>query len=190
MHISICNDELSILFLQISTRNATTSFEFLSNFYWFYLCLFLCSKQVDFLWFHVLFQNENFSIVWCLAPLVQDRLWLWNRWKEKRKNHEEYKVNDAFRQKATRLLLKSNKNAYEEHKRKKRERKCLAKHRKNFVINPIWTKSHLRPHVNATERRTMKSIRYLNVIRFLWYFILRLEKITFCRYLTSQFNDC
>ena len=34
--------------------------------------LVLCSKQVGF-WV-ALFQKDNFSIVWCLEPLVQDRL--------------------------------------------------------------------------------------------------------------------
>ena len=59
-----------------STRNVTASLELFFNLYWFYLCLFVCSKQSDFLLLRVLFQKENFSIVSCLAPLVQDRLWL------------------------------------------------------------------------------------------------------------------
>ena len=39
--------------------------------------------------------------------------------------------------KQARLLLKSNKDAYKEHKRKKRERKHLATHRKNFAIDHL-----------------------------------------------------
>ena len=53
----------------------------------------------------------------------------------KEKNTEEYKTNDALRKKRARFLLKWNKDAYKEHKRKERERKHLAKHRKNFAIN-------------------------------------------------------
>ena len=51
------------------------------------------------------------------------------------KNAEEYKINCAFRTKQARLLLKLNKDAYKEHKRKDRKRRRLAKHRKFFVIN-------------------------------------------------------
>ena len=85
---------------------------------------------------------------WCPAPLVQDRLKLWNRWKEKlrlqiltavnvngERNPEEHKINYTLREKPARLLLKSNKDAYEEHNRKQIERQLLAKHRKSFAIN-------------------------------------------------------
>ena len=51
------------------------------------------------------------------------------------KNAEEYKINDALRKKWARLLLKSNKDAYEKHKKKERERELPAKHWKNFAIN-------------------------------------------------------
>ena len=37
------------------------------------------------------------------------------------KNAEEYKINDALRKKRAKLLLKSNKNGYEKHKRRERE---------------------------------------------------------------------
>ena len=61
------------------------------------------------------------------------------------KNAEEYKINDVLRKEQAKLLLKSNKVAHKEHKGRKRERKRLAKHRKNFAINlqcldqDIWT---------------------------------------------------
>ena len=48
---------------------------------------------------------------------------------------EEYKINDTLRRKRATLLLKSNKDAHKEHKRKERERKRLNKHRKSFAIN-------------------------------------------------------
>ena len=48
MNISICNGELSILSMQSSTRDATAYFDFFSNLYWFYLCLYVRSKQVGF----------------------------------------------------------------------------------------------------------------------------------------------
>ena len=38
------------------------------------------------------------------------------------RNPEEYKINDALREKTARLLLKSNKDAYEERNRKQIER--------------------------------------------------------------------
>ena len=41
-----------------------------SNLYWLYLSLFMCSKQVDFLWLRILFLKENFSIVWCLKTTL------------------------------------------------------------------------------------------------------------------------
>ena len=70
MHISVCNGELSILSLQSSTRIATDSFGVFSNLYQFYLCLFVCSKQVGFLWLRLLLQKQKFSIVWRLKTTL------------------------------------------------------------------------------------------------------------------------
>ena len=55
--------------------------------------------------------------------------------RRREKNAEKYKINDPLMKKQARLLLKSNKDAYKEHKRKKRERKHLATHRKDFAID-------------------------------------------------------
>ena len=67
--------------------------------------------------------KKNFSVVWCLAPLVQ---FAWDYGQDGRKtnttnadsckcyrekNAEEYKINDALRTKRARLLLKLNKGA-------------------------------------------------------------------------------
>ena len=49
-----------------------------------------------------------------------------------RRTLKSIKQNDALRKKRARLLLKSNKDAYEEHKKKERKRKRLVKHRKNL----------------------------------------------------------
>ena len=65
------------------------------------------------------------------------------------KNAEEYKINDALKKKRVRLLLKSNKDAYEERKRQEKERKCLAKHRKNFSIS--------QPHLDQQPSQTSLS---------------------------------
>ena len=53
----------------------------------------------------------------------------------RRKNADKYKINDALRKKRARQLLKINKDQYEEHKKKERERKRLAKLGKNIAIN-------------------------------------------------------
>ena len=65
------------------------------------------------------------------------------------KSAEEYKINDALRKTQARLLLKSNKDAYEEQNRKEAERKCLDKHRKNFAIN--------HPHLDEEPSQTSIS---------------------------------
>ena len=70
---------------------------------------------------------------------------LWNKWKEKRRLQmltvlniterrtlKSIKQNDALKKKRARLLLKLNKDAHEEHKKKERKRKRLVKHRKNL----------------------------------------------------------
>ena len=71
-----CNGHLSILSLPSLTPNVTAFFEFYRFFInYIYACLCVQNKWVLF-WSRGLFQEENFAIVWYLAPLVQDRLWL------------------------------------------------------------------------------------------------------------------
>ena len=53
----------------------------------------------------------------------------------RRKNADKYKINDALRKKRARQLLKINKDQYEEHKKKERERKRLANLRMYIAIN-------------------------------------------------------
>ena len=48
-------------------------------------------------------------------------------------NADVYKINDALRKKRARLLLKSDKTKYEAYKKKERERKQLAKIRKDIA---------------------------------------------------------
>ena len=77
------------------------------------------------------------------------------------KNAEEYKINDALRKNRTRLLLKSNKNAYEEQQRKEREIKRLAKHRKKFAINHSdldQEPSQASFNSSAVKSRTIKKV--------------------------------
>ena len=49
-----------------------------------------------------------------------------------RRTLKSIKQNDALKKKRARLLLKLNKDAHEEHKKKERKRKRLVKHRKNL----------------------------------------------------------
>ena len=61
--------ELPILSLQSSTHNATASFEFFKSL--LILLILVCVFKTSGLSLVVrTFQKENFSIVWCLAPLV------------------------------------------------------------------------------------------------------------------------
>ena len=84
-----------------------------------------------------MFQKENFSIFLTVCKSYSE------------KNAKEYKINDALRVKQARLLLKSNKDIYEEQKRKERERKLLAKDRKKFAIN--------HPHLDQEPSQTSFS---------------------------------
>ena len=68
------------------------------------------------------------------------------------KHSEEYRNQDALRKKRSRLILKSNNAAYEEYKRKERERKRTTKLRKNALNN-----QPLESSLNGLS----KSTRYL-----------------------------
>ena len=63
------------------------------------------------------------------------------------KNPEEYKINDdALRKNPAKLLIKSNRDAYEKHKSQEREKKRLPKH-KGFcnISTPFGPRAILNP---------------------------------------------
>ena len=66
----ICNGELSSFFCKVQ-QSSTASFEFFRIFIdSIDVCLCVQQKQVGILWLYVLFQKENFSIVWCLKTTL------------------------------------------------------------------------------------------------------------------------
>ena len=52
--------------------------------------------------------------------------------RRREKNAEKYKINDPLMKKQARLLLKSNKDAYKEHKRKKKRKETSRNSQKRF----------------------------------------------------------
>ena len=81
----------------------------------------------------------------------------------RRKNADKYKVNDALRKKRARQLLKINKDQYEEDKKKKRERKRLAKLRKNIAIShhsqePLDSQPSTSFSNSAVKSRAIKKV--------------------------------
>ena len=134
LYVSFGNDELSIVSLQSSTRNAATSFEF-------FLILFKTSGPSL-----VARSVSKREIEYCVVPggissallvtveQMEGKTKTTNADRCKRyreKNAEESNINGAFTKKRARLLLKSNKECT----RKEREKKRLDKHRNNFATN-------------------------------------------------------
>ena len=81
----------------------------------------------------------------------------------RRKNADKYKINDALRKTQARQLLKINKDQYEEHKKKERERKRLAKLRENIAINhhsqkPLDSQPSTSFSNSAVKSRTIKEV--------------------------------
>ena len=97
---------------------------------------------------------------------------------------EEYKIIGTLREKRVRLLLKLNKDAYNEKERKEGEGKHLNKHRKSFAINYPYLDQE--PSETSFRNSTVKSRTAKNVEKSLPQSIREQKKVI--KSLASKFN--
>ena len=97
---------------------------------------------------------------------------------------EEYKINDTLREKRVRLLLKLNKDAYNENKGKEGEENHLNKHRKSFAINYPYLDQE--PSQTSFSNSTVKPRTAKNVEKSLPQSIREQKEVI--KSLASKFN--